>query len=247
MEIGNELRVARLKERLALRIDRVPFLSSDHVGRDHVARDRVTNGDRVSVEKPDQPAKGIRLPLMRRRRQEEEVRCSLRECFTELEPRDLFRAPTQSMSLIDHDDVPSGRIRDPRDRFAVACASPDRRWTSRASPRAVSPSRAGTRPDREGARDSPDVSKPGRLTKCREVAWQGEMEVLAEVGFHLADPLHDEARRSDHQDPPNKPADLQLAEDQSRLDRFAQPDLISEQVTNPITCHRALEGVKLMR
>jgi hypothetical protein len=54
------------------------------------------------------------------------------------------------------------------------------------------------------------------------------------VGLHLADPLARESRGRDDEDALGEAADLQLAQDEPRLDGLAEADLVGEQVAHAI-------------
>ena len=72
------------------------------------------------------------------------------------------------------------------------------------------------------------------------------MEVLAEVGAHLADPLCDKARRRYNQDALGKPSDLEFAEDEPSLNGLAKSHLIGQQVADPVARNRPRKSSDLV-
>ena len=98
-----------LEQRLAFSIDRKPLLCP-HDERAHaVARDAVLIGERVSIQQLHQTVELIRFPLVRRCRQKQKVRGSFGKCRAQLVPRNLIRAASHSVSLVDDHKVPVGR------------------------------------------------------------------------------------------------------------------------------------------
>ena len=54
------------------------------------------------------------------------------------------------------------------------------------------------------------------------------------MGFQLLNPLRDQTRRSDDEDPPHEPSYLQLSQDQPCLDRLAETNLVREQIAHAV-------------
>ena len=180
---------------------------------------------------------------MRRRRKQQQVGCRLRKGITQLEAGDLLGAAADAMGLVDDDQVPSGRdqVFEP---FAVV-----------AGELLLAPAAAGVdRLHRVERADDLIVHAPevlvlvdgARLTECAQAAGKDEPEVLVEVALHLRLPLQHQSRRSDDEDPPHKPANLQLAQDQTGLDRLAEPHLVRQQIADAIAGDGALQSEQLV-
>ena len=86
-----------------------------------------------------------------------------------------------------------------------------------------------------------------QLAPGGEVAGLNQVKGFIEVGVELADPLADQTGRSHHEEPLGQAADLELTNDQARFDGFAQANLIGEEIADPISCHRALQRLELVR
>ena len=71
---GHNLSPARLEQRRALGIDRVPLFGADDEGSDALPPYRVFVGERFAVQQPQETAEIVGLALMRRRREQEHAR-----------------------------------------------------------------------------------------------------------------------------------------------------------------------------
>ena len=80
-----------------------------------------------------------------------------------------------------------------------------------------------------------------------EVAGVGDAERLPEVELHLRLPLGGEPLWRDDEDALRQAAKLELADDETRLDRLAESDLVREQVTDVSLLRGALQRVELVR
>ena len=105
----DELSASRLEERVPVGVDGVALLRADHVGTDVLLFDRVVVGERFLVQEAQESSEGVSLSLVGRRRQEEQVRCGLGQPFTKAIPGDLLGASTQSVTLINDDEIPTSR------------------------------------------------------------------------------------------------------------------------------------------
>ena len=86
-----------------------------------------------------------------------------------------------------------------------------------------------------------------QLPPGREVAGLNEMKGLVEVGVELTDPLADQTRRGHHENPLGQTTHLELTNDQARLNRFTEPHLIGQQVSDTVSRHSPLQRLELVR
>src|SRR5271157_1254703 len=93
----------------------------------------------------------------------------------------------------------------------------------------------------------PDVLGAGQVAPEGELAWGEELELLVEVGLHLLDPLRNDPLGGDDQDSLDQPPELEFPEDEPRLDRLTQADLIGEEVTDAVVGYRPRQSVELVR
>ena len=60
------------------------------------------------------------------------------------------------------------------------------------------------------------------------------MESLAEVDYHLGNPLCYQSLRGDDQRPLDQPAELELPHDETGLDGLAQADLVRQEIAHTV-------------
>ena len=235
----HQLGKARLEQWIAVSVDRTSLLSANDKGSDGLARNRVVTRQSVGVEKRDQSPERVRLALMWCRRQQKQVGRRLRQCVTQLEPSDLLRAAADAVGLVDDDQVPSGRNQVLEPLTVVA------------GELLLAPTAAGIH-RLHGVQRADDliVHAPevvilvdgAGLTQSRQAAGKDQAEILPEVPLHFRLPLQNQAGGRNDENPANKPPYLQLAQDQARFDRLAEPDFVSKEIADAIPGDRPLQG-----
>ena len=105
----DELGDARLEQRIAVGIDGLPLLGADDVGMDALAGDAAGFGEGVLVQQRHQPVEGIGFALVRRGRQQQEVRAGFRQAAPQLMPGDLIGTPADAVRLVHDDQIPARR------------------------------------------------------------------------------------------------------------------------------------------
>jgi hypothetical protein len=240
----HQLREARLKKRVSARIYRTPLLRSNDVGHYSLPRDRLVALQRVRVQKTDQAAKGVGLPLVRRRREQQEIRRGLGQGVAELETGNLLGAPAEPVGFVDDDQIPAGgdQVLEPLSVvagelvLAPAPAQVDRlHRVERAYCLIAHP---------------PEVRIwVGRtcLPQSREAFGQDKTEVLVEMGFHFRLPLQHQPSRRDDEHAFHQTADLQFSDDEASLDGLAEPHFVGKEVADAVAGSHALEGIELVR
>ena len=77
------------------------------------------------------------------------------------------------------------------------------------------------------------ASKPRRLRRRVRAGPVDDVEAERELVAHLLLPLRAERRRAEDQDAPHAAAQDQLGQDEARLDRLAEPDVVGEEERDP--------------
>ena len=80
-----------------------------------------------------------------------------------------------------------------------------------------------------------------------QVFGEHEVKRLAEMEPHFAHPLRHQPLGGDDQRPFDQPPQFEFADDQAGLDGLAQPDLVGQEVADPVVGDRAGEGPDLVR
>ena len=181
---------------------------------------------------------------MRGRRKQQQVWRRLRQRVAQLEPGDLLRAAADPMGLVDDDQVPPGR-NEVLEPLAIV-----------AGELLLAPAAAGIHRLHgiERADDlvvhAPEVVvlvDGAGLPQRRQAAGKDQPEILSEVPLHFRLPLQNQAGGRDDEDPANQTPYLQLAQDQARFDRLAEPDFVGKEIADAIPGDRPLQSQKLMR
>ena len=233
--------MARLEERLSLRIDGVPLLGADHERLDALAGDLARIGERRLIDQRHQPMERVGLALVGSRRQEQQTRRGVRQSAAELMAGYLIGAASQAMRLIDDDQVPArgGQV---LEALAVVLCH------SLTGP----PSASVERLDRVQRADDliarpPHVVGAGETTERGEVARDERAELLREVSAHLRDPLVDQSLGRHYQRPANHTSQLELAHDQPGFDSLPQAHFVRQQVADEVPARRPRQRLNLMR
>ncbi len=242
-----EPRHARLEQRLPLGIDGLALLGADHERPHAIAGDAALVREGLPIQELDQAQEVVRLALVGRGGEQQQIGRRLGQRGAELVARHLLGAAAEAMGFV-HDHQVPGR----GDQVLEALPVVGRQ------PLQAPASSAFERLDRvDGADDlivhQPEVvvalPSPGsvsRRSRRDEGAKRGELgrfdqpERLAEVQAHLRLPLAHQALRRHHQHAPHHPAQLQLPQDQPGLDGLAQADLVRQQVADALPGPSAL-------
>ena len=178
------------------------------------------------------------------RRKQQQIGRRLRQRVTQLEAGDLLGAAADAVGLVDDDQVPSGRnqVLEPLAvvagelLLAPAAAGIHRlHGVERADDLIVHPPEILILVDGAG------------LPQSGQAAGKDEAEILVEVPLHFRLPLQHQPGGRDDENPANKTPDLQLAQDQARLDRLAEPDFVGKEIADAIAGDRPLQSQQLMR
>ena len=197
---GRKFGLSWFEQRRALSGNGAAFFSPDHIGLDPISRNAANIGKRFSIDQGDQPMESIGLSLVRRRRQQEEIRCGFAESLAQFEPGHLVGAAAESVGFIDDDQIPTGgdQVLEPilvvLSHLLRRPPAPAFHWLDRihrADYLRIAP---------------PDVVFLGNATVSREVAGNQQPEIFVEMGAHLGHPLGYQAFRSDDQYPTNQSA-----------------------------------------
>src|SRR5262249_124735 len=72
-------------------------------------------------------------------------------------------------------------------------------------------------------------------------------EVLVEMRFNFRLPLQHQPGRRDDEHALYQTADLELPDNQTGLDRLAEPHLVGKEVPDAVARYRPLQGIELVR
>ena len=227
----HQLRKARLEKWIAIGVNRTALLGANDKGSDGFPRNRVVPGQSIRIKEPNEPAERVGLALVWCRRKQQQIGRRLCQRVAQLEAGYLFRAAANAMGFVDDDQVPSGRNEVLKPLAIVA------------GELLLAPTAAGVhRLHRVERADDLVVHTPevlilvdgASLPQSGQAARKDEPEILPEVPLHFRLPLQNQTGGRDDENPANKPPYLQLAQDQARFDRLAEPDFVGEEIADAI-------------
>jgi len=225
---------------------------------DPLAGDAADVRELLGVDQGNQPMKGVSLTLVRGGRKHQEIWRSLGQALAQLESGYLIGAATETVCFVHDDQVPAGgdQVLEP---LPVVLAHLGR------APAAPLVQRL----DRVHRHDHLRKHLPGiggqnlqvgialfAVSRARhrgdpfqglDVLGEHELEGLAEVEAHLADPLAHQSLRGDDQRPLDQPAKLELPQNESGLDGLAQADLVRQEIAHAVVGDGAGQGPYLVR
>ena len=237
---GDQLRHPGHEQRLTPVVDRLPLLGADHVPDDLLLADGAGAEELVPVQEGHDPLEGVGLALVGGRRQQEQERGGVGECLAQPVAGDQLGAAAQPVSFVADDQVPASG-----DQVAQAFLVVGFELLSGPAPPLLDRLDGVDRAD-DLIEVPPDVLGAGQVAPEGELAGGEELELLVEVGLHLLDPLGHQPLGGDDQDSLDQPPELEFPEDQPRLDRLAQADLIGQEVADAVVGHRPRQGVELV-
>ena len=198
--------------------------------------DLLAADEALRIENFHQRGKAVRVPVMRRCRQEQAVlesRRQLADCLRDLQVDGVFAAARRGgMVRLVEDQQRAGPEVAQRVDEALAVGRIDEQ-----------PMR-----DQEPARRQPRIDREAALAPHRrEERAIVDREAQAEPRLQLVGPLPEHRRRRRDDDKIDAAAQQQLAQDQPGLDRLAEPDIVGDQEVDPRQLQRLAQRFELGR